>query len=262
MSTKAHMKGVNWIGLYTMVIRDIIRIFRVATQTLVTPWISALLYIFIFGFVIGKSIDLIAGVPYIQFVLPGIVMMNVLAAAFAHSSSSLYFKRFIHDIEEILVAPFSHMEMIVGFVIGGIFRGIVVGAGIFIIALFFGGASIEHLGLLLFYIVSVSIIFALLGMIVALWADGFEQLNILSTFIITPLSFLGGVFYSIEMLPERVQAIALWNPFFYFVDGIRFAMIGIREGSELIGYIVIFGLIVVLGGINLYLFKIGWRLRE
>lgn len=256
------MKGVNWTGLYTMVVRDIVRIFRVATQTLVTPWISALLYIFIFGFVIGRSIDLIAGVTYIQFVLPGIVMMNVLASAFAHTSSSLYFKRFIRDIEEILVAPFSHMEMIVGFVLGGIFRGLVVGMGIFVIALFFGGANVANIGLLIFYIVSVSIIFALLGMIVALWADGFEQLNILTTFVITPLSFLGGVFYSIEMLPEKVQAIALWNPFFYFVDGIRYAMIGIREGSAEVGYMVIFGLIIGLGGLTWYLFKIGWRLRE
>lgn len=262
MQTKTQMKGINWIGLYTMVARDITRIFRVATQTLVTPWISALLYIFIFGYVIGRSIDLIAGVTYIEFVLPGIVMMNVLASSFAHSSSSLYFKRFIHDIEEILVAPFSHMEMIVGFVMGGIFRGLIVGLGIFVIALFFGGASVAHLGLLIFYIVSVSIIFALLGMIVALWADGFEQLNILSTFIITPLSFLGGVFYSIEMLPKKIQIIALWNPFFYFVDGIRYAMIGIREGGAITGYVVIFSLIALLGSITWYLFKIGWRLRE
>jgi ABC-2 type transport system permease protein len=256
------MRGVNWIGLYILLKRDIVRIFRVATQTLVTPWISALLYIFIFGYVIGQSIDLIAGVTYIEFVLPGIVMMNVLASAFAHTSSSLYFKRFIHDIEEILVAPFSHLEMIIGFVLGGIFRGLVIGLGIFIIALFFGGASVSNLPLLIFYIISVSIIFALLGMIVALWADGFEQLNILTTFVITPLSFLGGVFYSIEMLPEKVQGIALANPFFYFVDGIRFAMIGIREGSAGVGYAVIFGLILLLGSITWYLFKVGWRLRE
>lgn len=253
---------VNWIGLYTFIKRDIARIFRVATQTLVTPWISALLYIFIFGSVIGSRIDLIEGHSYIDFVLPGILMMSVLTSAFSHTSSSVYFKRFIRDIEEILVAPFSHLEMIIGFIAGGIFRGIVVGLGIFVIAITFSAANVEHFWLLLFYVIAVSAIFSLLGILVGLWAKGFEQLNLLATFVIMPFSFLGGVFYSITMLPEKAQVIATWNPFFYFIDGIRYAMIGIRESNHIIGYILIAGLIIGLGAFNTYLFKIGWRLRE
>lgn len=254
--------GVNWIGLYTFIKRDIARIFRVATQTLITPWISALLYIFIFGYVVGRKIDLIAGVSYIDFVLPGILMMSVIAAAFAHSSSSLYFKRFVRDIEELLVAPFSYLEMVIGFVVGAVFRALVIGLGVFIIAVLFSAAGVSNFGMFLFYIISVSIIFALLGLLVGLWAKGFEQLNVLNTFVIMPLSFLGGVFYSIHMLPEKAQVIAYANPFFYFIDGIRYSMIGIRESNHIVGYIIIFSLIIILGVLVVHLFKKGWRIRE
>jgi ABC-2 type transport system permease protein len=252
----------NWIGLYTLISREVQRTFRVAIQTLVTPWITALLYIFIFGKVIGSRIDLIAGVPYIQFVLPGILMMNVLMSSFMHASNAVYFKRFLKDIEEILVAPLSYAEMIIGFVSAAVIRAIVIAVGIYIIAILFGGATITHFFLFIFYVIAVSIIFALLGIIVGLWANGFEQLNIWNTFVITPLSFLGGVFYSIEMLPENGQLVAIYNPFFYFIDGIRYAMIGVQESNMAAGIILIFGLIASLGILVWYLFKIGWRLRE
>jgi len=256
------MKNINWVGLYTFIRRESARTFRVVIQTLVSPWISATLYILVFGFIVGTRIQSIAGVSYIDFVLPGILMMNVLASAFAHSSSSVYFARFLRTIEEILVAPFSHLEMIVGYILGAILRGIIVGIGIFVIAVLFGAANIEHPLLILFYIVSISGVFGFLGMLVGLWAKGFEQLNVLNTFVITPFIFLGGVFYSIAMLPAKAQAIALWNPFFYFVDGIRYAMIGVREGSAAVGYALIFTLLIGLGGLTWYLFSRGWRLRE
>jgi ABC-2 type transport system permease protein len=254
---------MNKIGLYMLVRREVERTFRVITQTLVTPWISAVLYIFIFGSVVGKRIDLIAGVSYIDFVLPGILMMNVIASAFGASSSSLYFKRFIRDIEEMLVAPLSHLEMILGFVISAVIRSVIIAVGIFFIALFFTNeTSIAHFGLFVFYTMAVSAIFALLGLLVGLWSNGFEQLNILTTFVITPFTFLGGVFYSIEMLPEKLQLIAVWNPFFYFVDGIRYSMIGISEANTAIGLTLIIGLVLGLTGLVTYLFKIGWRIRE
>ncbi|MFQ5328510.1 MAG: ABC transporter permease [Thermodesulfobacteriota bacterium] len=252
---------VNWIGLYTFIRREIDRMFRVATQTLITPWISALLYIFIFGHVVGRKIDTIAGVEYIDFVLPGILMMNVISSAFTHCSSSLHFQRFIRHIEEILVAPFSHIEMVIGFVVGGVIRAVVVGIGVLIIAVFFGAAGIDHLLLFLFYTVAIAIIFALLGMVVGLWAQSFEQLSILNTFVILPFTFLGGVFYSITMLPEKMQTFALLNPFFYFIDGIRYSMIGVRESNHTIGAVVIITMIISLWLLVVTLFKRGWRLR-
>lgn len=254
--------NINWIGLQSLIEREIRRTFRVVTQTLISPWISALLYIFIFGYVIGGRIDLIAGVSYIDFVLPGILMMNVIGSSFGQSSSAMYFMRFTRSIEEILVAPLSYLEMIIGMVTATIIRAVFVGLGILVIAVLFSAASFSNIPLFIFYIVSVSIVFSLLGMLVGLWSKGFEQLNILGTFIITPLSFLGGIFYSIEMLPETAQTFTRLNPFFYFIDGIRYSMLGIKESNQAVGLVVIVSLIFLLGLLVLTLFRRGWRIRE
>lgn len=252
---------MNWVGLTSLIHQELYRMFKVAIQTLITPWISAILFIFIFGQVVGKNILPIEGVPYIEFVLPGILMMNVLTSSFSHTSSSLYFHRFMRRIEEMLVAPLSHFEMISGYVIGGVVRGIIVGVGILFIGLLFGATSILHPLLFLFYIVLVSIVFALIGILTGLWAQGFEQFSMITVFVITPLSFLGGVFNSISMLPATMQTVVKFNPFFYFIDGIRFSMVGISESNLYIGVALILGLILLLWLFVAYLFKIGWRLR-
>ncbi len=252
---------MNWIGLYSLIRKEFDRTFRVATQALVAPWISALLYIFVFGSIIGQQIDLIAGVPYIAFVLPGILMMSVISAAFASSSSALYFQRFLHTIEELLVAPFSHFEMLIGFVLGGVVRALIIAIGIFILALLFGGARVDHVVLFLTTVFLVSIIFSLLGVLIGLWSNNFEQLTILTTFIIMPLSFLGGTFYSVHMLPERFRAIAYVNPFFYFIDTTRCAMISVCESNQSVGFGIMIGFVVILGWFVWYLFERGWRLR-
>lgn len=252
---------MNWIGLQTLVEREIQRFARVWIQTLVSPWINAILYIFIFGFVVGSRIDTIAGVEYIKFVLPGIVMMNLIASSFSQTSSSLYFQRFAKHIEEVLVAPLSNFEIVTGYMIAGLIRGFVVGLGVYAIAIVFGAASLVHPGWFIFYSMSVATIFSFLGLIVALWAESFEQLTILNTFIITPLTFLGGVFNSINMLPEKAQMIVRFNPFFYFVDGLRYSMVGIRESDPLVGMMIISSLIVFFGGVVWYLFAKGWKIR-
>ncbi len=252
---------MNLIGLQTFIQREIQRFLRVAIQTLVSPWISALLYIFIFGYVVGQRIDLIAGVTYIDFVLPGILMLNLINSAFGQTSSSLYFQRFARHIEEVLVAPLSYLEMILGYVIAGVVRGLVVGFGVFMIAVVFSAANMEHVGLFLLYSIGVSLIFSFLGLLIGLWADSFEQLTILNTFIITPLTFLGGVFNSIHMLPEKAQLIMKLNPFFYFVDGLRYSMIGLHEGSLFVGAVIMVILVLAFGGLTWYLFSTGWRLR-
>ena len=253
---------MNSIGLKTLVGQEIQKFLRVAVQTLVSPWINAILYIFIFGFVIGQRIDLIASVSYIEFVLPGVLMLNLISSAFQHTAFSLYFKRFARHIEELLTAPLSNAEILIGHTLGGVTRALVVGIGVYIIALLFGAAQIVHPLWFLFYSISVAIIFSLLGLLVGLWADNFEQLSILGTFVITPLTFLGGMFNSVTMLPEKMQLIAYFNPFFYFVDGLRYSMTGIQESNQLIGIAIIVGLILFLGGFLWHLFNIGWRLRN
>jgi len=256
------VKNVNWIGLQAFVHREVGRIFRVVVQTIVSPLISAFLFIFIFGFVLGQRIELIAGIPYMQFVFPGILMMNILTSSFMHSSNSLYFVRFTHSINELLTAPFSYLEMIVGFVVGAVIRGLMVGVGVLVIGLLFGAVQIVHPILFLLVAVGIAVIFALLGLIVGLWAKGFEQLSILNTFVIMPLSFLGGMFYSIELLPSAVKTITLYNPFFYFVDAMRFTTIGYSESNLVLGSIIILSLAIFLGVLVTYLFKVGWRLRD
>lgn len=254
--------NVNWIGLKTFVYREINRFTRVWIQTLMSPWINATLYIFIFGFVVGSRIDQIGGVSYIDFVLPGVLMLNLINSSFMQSSSSLYFQRFARYIEEILVAPLSSLEMIIGYVAGGVARGVTVGAGVFVLAVIFSAANLANVGLFLFYSIAVSVIFSLLGLVMGLWADNFEQLSLMNTFIITPFTFLGGVFNSIDMLPETGQFFVKLNPFFYFVDGLRYSMIGVSEANSAIGLALISGLIIGLTWLVWYLFNIGWKIRE
>ncbi|MBI2436215.1 MAG: ABC transporter permease [Candidatus Magasanikbacteria bacterium] len=252
---------MNLIGLHTFVAKEISRFLRVFIQSLVSPWINAFLYIFIFGVVVGTRIDTIAGVKYIDFVLPGILMMNLISASFSQSSSSLYFQRFARHIEEILVSPLSYVEMVVGYVVGALARALVVGIGVYVIAIIFSAATMAHVLLFLFYSIAISIMFALVGLIIGLWADNFEQLFIFNTFVITPLIFLGGMFNSVTMLPENIQTIARLNPFFYFVDGLRYSMIGIRESNPWVGFGIIVILLVSLLIIVWILFKRGWRIR-
>ncbi len=241
--------------------REVERTLRVVIQTLVAPVISAILYLYIFGSVIGTKIDDFAGVPYISFVFPGILMLSIINSAFASSSSQLYFMRFTRGIEEVLISPFSYVEMLVGFVGGAIVRSLMVAGLILATGFAFGAVSLVHPVWFILYASAIASIFAMLGILVALWADSFEQLQVLNTFVITPLTYLGGVFYSITFLSEKAATIIRLNPFFYFTDGIRNSMIGYSEANSVVGAFIIIGLVVSLGVTVIYLFKKGWKIR-
>ncbi len=252
----------NIIGIRTLISREVDRFLRIITQSLVAPWLSALLFILVFGKIIGSRIGDIDGIPYIRFVIPGTLMMNVTMTSFMQSSSSLYFQRFLKHIEELLVAPFSYGEMIVGFLVGALARGLVVGLGIYAMALVFGAAQVVHPFWFLFYLVAVCVIFGLLGLIVGLWAEGFEQLALVPTFLITPLSFLGGMFNSLSMIPASFRWVVRLNPMFYLVDGLRYSMTGLAESNRLAGVVAI---LLVGGGLFLLvrsLFARGWKIRS
>ena len=242
--------------------REVERTFRVVIQTLVAPVISAALYLFIFGTVIGTKIEDFAGVPYISFVFPGVLMLSIINASFASASSALYFMRFTRGIEEILISPFSYLEMLVGFVGSAVTRAMLVAGLILVTGFLFGAVSLVNpLGFVL-YVAAIASIFAMLGIIVALWAEGFEQLQVLNTFVITPLTYLGGIFYSITFLPPLAATITRFNPFFYFADGIRCSMIGYSEANSTVGFFVIVGLVVGLGILVTQLFNRGWKIRS
>ena len=252
----------NWIGLYTMFRREVNRTLRVVIQTLIAPVISAALYLFIFGTVIGTKIQDFAGVPYISFVFPGVLLLSIINSSFASASSSLYFMRFTRGIEEMLIAPFSYLEMLIGLVGSAVTRALMVSGLILLTGILFGAVSLVNPLGFIFYVAAVSAIFAMLGIIVALWAESFEQLQVLNTFFITPLTYLGGIFYSITFLPPIAAAITRANPFFYFVDGIRNSMIGYSEANTSVGLVVILGLVVGLGTLVTNIFRRGWKIRS
>jgi ABC-2 type transport system permease protein len=235
---------------------------RVPVQAFVAPWISALLFIFIFGFVVGSRIRHIGGHRYLDFVLPGILMMNIVNAAFLQSSSQVYFSRFLRYIEEALVAPLSYAEMIAGVIAVVIARSVITAVGILLLAACFGATSIDGLPEFVFWVVCVAMIFGLLGIVVGLWANNFEQLTILNVFFITPLSFVGGVFNTVSMLPPWMRWLAWGNPFFYFISGIRHAMIGFTEAPESLGIAVALGLAALMSVVVWRLYAVGYGLRE
>jgi ABC-2 type transport system permease protein len=254
--------GINWIGLYTMVRREISRMMRVPIQAFVAPWISALLFIFIFGSVVGGAIRLIGGHRYIEFVLPGVLMMNIVNASFLQSSSALYFSRFLHFIEEMLVAPLSYVEMILGSLAVVVVRSTVTAIGILLMGLAFGATSIESWPLFLFWVISISAVFGLMGLIIGLWAKSFEQLNVLTVFFIAPLSMLGGVFNTTAMLPFWLHWLNYANPFYYFTSGLRHAMIGFDETPPGLGIGLTLVLLAVMGVTVWRLYARGYGLRE
>jgi ABC-2 type transport system permease protein len=254
--------GINWIGLYTIVRREVSRMARVPIQAFVAPWISALLFIFIFGYVVGGRIATIGGHRYLEFVLPGILLMNIVNASFLQSSSSIYFARFLRFIEETLVAPLSYIEMILGTLVVVVVRSTITAIGILLMGIAFHATQIESVIGFLFWVVAVSAIFGLLGIIIGLWAKSFEQLNVLTVFFITPLSMVGGVFNTVGMLPDWLRWLAYANPFFYFINGTRAAMIGFDETPPGTGVLLTLILLAVMGATVWRLYARGYGLRE
>jgi ABC-2 type transport system permease protein len=253
---------INWIGLWTIIRREWSRLMRVPIQAFVAPWISATLFIFVFGFVVGRRISFIGGHRYIEFVLPGILMMNIVNAAFLQSSSQVYFSRFLRYIEEALVAPLSYAEMIAGVIAVVVARSVITALGILVIATAFRATSFSSLPEFLFWIAAVAMVFGLLGIVIGLWANNFEQLNILNVFIITPLSFVGGMFNTVSMLPDWLRWLAYANPIFYFINGLRHAMIGYTDANEFVGIGVAVALAVTMSLAVWRLYATGYGLRE
>ncbi len=251
---------MNWIGLWTLIMRENVRTIKVINQVIWPPIISSLLYIFIFGFSLGKNFE-IGDVSYLVFLVPGLIMMNVIMSSFEESSSSLFLGKFINYIQELLVAPMSYWEIALGFLFGSILRAFVIANLIFVVFLFFVETSIYSIGLYIYFILFVSTIFASIGLIIALWAEKFDNLAVLNTFFITPLLFFGGVFHSIKLLPEIFQKISLVNPLFYMIDGFRYSMIGMSDENVLVSIIIVFVLAIVSFSFAVYLFRIGYNLK-
>jgi len=251
---------MNWVGLYTIIKRENMRTLKVINQVIWPPIISSLLYIIIFGLAVGRNIS-IQGVSYLAFLVPGLIMMNVIMSSYEESSSSLFLSKFINYIQELLVAPLSYVEMVLGFLFGSILRSFVISTLILIVFLFFIKINIYSWSLYIFFIFFASLFFASIGLIVALWAERFDNLAVLNTFFITPLLFFGGVFSSIKLLPEFFQKLSLFNPLFYMIDGFRYSMLGISDVNPVYSGLIMIFLAIISFVFTVYLFKKGYKLK-
>lgn len=252
---------MNWVGLWTIVKRENSRTIKVINQVIWPPIISSLLYILIFGLSLGKNFNIGSEVSYLVFLVPGLIVMNVIMTAYEESSSSLFLGKFINYIQELLVAPLSYLELVLGFLFGSLIRSFVIANLIFIVFLFFVKINIFSWLLYIYFLIFVSLFFACIGLIIALWAEKFDNLAVLNTFFITPLLFFGGVFHSIKLLPEMFQKISLVNPLFYMIDGFRYSMIGKSDVNIIISIIVVFVLAAIAFSYALFLFRIGYKLK-
>lgn len=250
------------IGFQTLVRREIVRFVSVFMQTIIPPLVSNFLYIFIFGYSLGSMISTVDGMPYLKFLVPGLVMMTVIEGSYQNASSSLFISRWANNIEELLVTPLSYFEMVLAMLIGGLARTLVTGCGVFAVSMLFIQFPVAHPVMVLFFMLFVSLIFSSLGMIVALFAEEFEHLTIATTFVITPLVFFGGVFHSIQMVPDALKGVTQFNPMFYMINGMRYAMLGSADIPVERSIAVVVALFAALFSATVYLFRIGFKLRK
>ncbi|MBS3169749.1 ABC transporter permease [Candidatus Woesearchaeota archaeon] len=252
----------NWIAFWTLTRKEVNRVIRIWTQTLVPSIFTSSLFILIFGYSLGSKISNINGVTYLEFILPGLVMMGVIMSAYTATSFSLYLQRFHRGIEELLLAPMSYWEIIGGLTLGALVRALIVGFGIIIVGLFLTPIGIFDVWIITFFAIVTSLLFAFAGIVTALWANNFDQMNVFSTFLITPLTYLGGIFYSINMLPQPWNIIAAFNPIMYMVDGFRYGFLGFSDVPLVHSILVVSGLAIFFFLLCIHLFRKGYNLRS
>ncbi len=248
-------------GFFTLTEREVSRFLRVWQQTLIPPMITSVLFILIFGYSLGSRISAVAGVSYIGFIIPGLLMMGVIMSAYSNTSTSLYIAKFQGSVQELLVAPLSYWQIIFALTIAGVLRAVLVGTGILAVSLLFTSIVVHNFVVLLYFIIMVSLLFSFAGIATALWATNFDQMNVFTTFLITPLTYLGGVFYSIRMLPSFWGTIARFNPILYMVDGFRYGFIGITDVPLWHSIIIVFILSLLFFLLCVWMFKKGYKLR-
>lgn len=250
------------IALATILRREVSRILRIWGQTLVPPAITMTLYFLIFGQLIGERIGAMDGVRYIDFIVPGLVMMSVIQNAYGNTSSSFFGAKFARHVEELLVSPMPPIVLLAGYIGGGVLRGMMVGILVFAISMLFTDVRILHPLVLLATLVLGAAIFATAGFLNALWARKFDDITIIPTFVLTPLTYLGGVFYSVTMLPEWARLLTLANPIVYIVNAARYGLIGTTDVSLGLAFAVMLTALAALVFFALTLLKRGVGLRS
>ena len=252
----------NLVALGTVVRREVMRILRIWGQTLMPPAITMTLYFLIFGGLIGSRVGEMDGIRYMDFIVPGLVMMSVIQNSYGNISSSFFGAKFGRHIEELLVSPMPNWVILLGYVGGAVLRGVMVGAIVLCIAMLFTKVRVPHPLVMVSSVLLGAIIFSLAGFINAVYAKKFDDVAIVPTFILTPLTYLGGVFYSVKLLPDWAEAATHANPIFYMVNAFRYGLLGVSDVSMWTAYALMLGFVLALGSLALWLLKRGTGMRS
>lgn len=254
--------ALNVVALQTIVRKEMVRVLRIWIQTVVPPAITMTLYFIIFGNLIGRRIGTMDGFDYMQYIAPGLIMMSVITNSYGNVVSSFFGAKFGRHIEEMLVSPMSNATIIIGHVAGGVLRGVLVGLLVTIIALFFTRLEVRHPFITISIVLLSSVVFALAGFINAVFAKKFDDISIVPTFVLTPLTYLGGVFYSISLLPDFWQKVSLANPILYMVNAFRYGILGTSDISISVAYAILLVFVVMLFAACQQLMRRGIGIRE
>jgi len=253
---------MNTRGLYTLFYKELLRFYKVALQTLLAPIITALLYLLVFAHVLEQHAEAFPGVSYSAFLVPGLVMMSLIQNAFANSSSSLIQSKVTGNLVFVLLAPLTAFEFFLAFVLAALVRALLVGLGVYLVALLFVPVPLYNVGYVLLFAVLASAALGALGLIAGIWADKFDQLAGFQNFIVMPLSFLSGVFYSIHSLPGFWLTLSHFNPFFYMIDGFRYGFFGVADVNPWLSLAIVTLFLAVLGAVALGLIARGYKIRN
>ncbi len=253
--------GEKLIALKAIVTKEILRFSRIWIQTVLPPVITTALYFIIFGNLIGPRIGEMDGFGYMEFIIPGLIMMAVITNSYANVVSSFYGSKFQRHIEEMLISPVPNYIILIGYISGGVARGLTVGVAVTIVSLVFHPLNIHSLWVMFSMIILTAILFSLAGLINGVYAKSFDDISIIPTFVLTPLTYLGGIFYSISMLPEFWQQLSLANPILYMVNAFRYGFLGVSDISLLTSYVISIAFIIALYIFSLYLLRKGHGIR-
>ena len=252
---------VNWVGLWTLYLREVRRFWKVVFQTVGAPVVTTLLFLAIFSLALGGLRPDIGGTPFTSYLAPGLVIMAMLQNAFANTSSSLLIGKVQGNVVDILMPPLSAGELTTAIALGGLTRGLVVGVFTFLGMSFFVDFTLSNIWAVLYFAVSGSLLMSFMGMLVGIWAEKFDHMQAITNFIITPLTFLSGTFYSVDQLPEPAQVFSSFNPFFYMIDGFRYGFIGQPEGNLVVGVLLLAALNIILWVSCYIMFDRGYRIK-
>lgn len=251
-----------WVTFSTIVIKEVRRFMRIWVQTLIPPIITMALYFVIFGNLIGRRVGEMGGFDYVDYIVPGLIMMSVITNSYSNVVSSFYSAKFQHQIEEVLVSPTPNFLILAGYIVGGVARGLAVGFIVTLVSLFFTELHIAHLWIMISVVIMTSVLFALGGFLNAIYAKNFDDISIIPNFVLTPLTYLGGVFYSIDLLPEFWRNLSLVNPILYMVNAFRYGVLGVADIGLGTAFGVIGLFIVAFFSLGLYLLKNSTGLRS